>query len=298
MHNQSLEQDKNESVYSQGANLPVTENKEEPEELEPYILTELEDERDAYTKKFLLSNGNCMAVQYEYPVHFIDDKEGTENIEESNLESSIENDTEISTDPDTGESLEEKKEIWVEYDNTMEETTDVIEETEPETITEPEIEKITEQLEITQPEVTTEIITEEATNYEIYEEILAEEILTEESTQNEETQTQTEVVETQPPVTEPSTTVEPTTEAIEETTETTEEFYKNKKSNIDIKLSKKSQKNNMVKIKDDNYQISWGYEKIKKSNINFIEDDTKLEGDEAFLTLKNVAQEAIYYDVF
>ena len=74
--------------------------------------------------------------------------------------------------------------------------------------------------------------------------------------------------------------------------------YKNKKSDLDIRLSKKAKKNNMVKIKGDGYQVSWGFAGVNKSRVEFISNDEKLEGNDKFLVRKNLVQEALYKNAF
>lgn len=74
--------------------------------------------------------------------------------------------------------------------------------------------------------------------------------------------------------------------------------YTNKKSNIDIKLSRKAKAKNMIKVNYNGYHISWGYSGANKSNVNFVNDNTKLNGNQKFTTLKNVNSEAVYKDVY
>ena len=45
----------------------------EAEDSEAYILSEITDERDAYTKRFRMSDGTIQAAQYTEPVHFNQD---------------------------------------------------------------------------------------------------------------------------------------------------------------------------------------------------------------------------------
>lgn len=61
----------------------IDQSYEEP----PVIIAELDENRDEITKTFELSNGNKMLVQYDYPVHYLDENDN-----------------------------------WVEYDNRMTET--------------------------------------------------------------------------------------------------------------------------------------------------------------------------------
>lgn len=62
--------------------------------------------------------------------------------------------------------------------------------------------------------------------------------------------------------------------------------YTNRESNINIRLSNKVKANNMVKLKADGYQISWGYTDAAKSRVEFIKNEEKLTGNDKFLTLK------------
>ena len=78
------------------------------------------------------------------------------------------------------------------------------------------------------------------------------------------------------------------------------EVFDNRSSNLDIKLSKKSKENNMVKIKSDDYMISWGYVNAEKVNGTIIADDSagELTENEKFTDLQNVTSEVVYYDIF
>ena len=67
---------------------PIVENESERE---TQIIAELTDERQEYEKRFMLSNGSMMAVQYDLPVHFLDD-DGN----------------------------------WIQYDNRMQETSEIL----------------------------------------------------------------------------------------------------------------------------------------------------------------------------
>lgn len=74
--------------------------------------------------------------------------------------------------------------------------------------------------------------------------------------------------------------------------------YENKSSDIDIKLSKKSKENNMFKLKNDDYQISWGYSGTNKSTVEFVDDTTQLTGNDEFLYSENLVQEALYRNIY
>lgn len=71
--------------------------------------------------------------------------------------------------------------------------------------------------------------------------------------------------------------------------------YANKKSNIDIRLSKKAKENNMVKIKKDGYQISMGYAGVNQSKKLFVVNNTEvLEGNDKYLNRKKTIGEVLY----
>ncbi|MCQ4023228.1 MULTISPECIES: DNRLRE domain-containing protein [unclassified Ruminococcus] len=74
--------------------------------------------------------------------------------------------------------------------------------------------------------------------------------------------------------------------------------YENKSSDIDIKLSKKSKENNMFKVKNDDYQLSWGYIDTNKSTVEFVDDTTQLTGNDEFLYSENLVQEALYRNIY
>ncbi len=141
------------------------------------IIAELSNNRDTYTKQFLLDNGNKMAVQYAIPVHY-QDSEGT----------------------------------WRQYDNRM-----------------------------------TEIEAEAA-----------------------------------------DATV----------TDNAEPEYRVIQSDKDIRLSKKASEKKLVTIEKDGHQISWGFSGINKVDVVFTEEDSTYEGNDAFLTLEGIIQEARYDNAF
>ena len=74
--------------------------------------------------------------------------------------------------------------------------------------------------------------------------------------------------------------------------------YAPKRSNLDIRLSDKAKKNNMVQIQSDGYQVSWGYTGINKSRIDFVENNQMLSGNEKFTVRKNLVSQAFYKDVY
>lgn len=252
---------------------------------EPEIIAELDENRDAVTKCFELNNGNKMLVQYDYPVHYKDEN---------------------------GE--------WIEYDNTMTQTTAEdtdSAETEAQLETEDEASSIESDETIAESDnspAESEISQEETTNEqiadfedgnptdsqaEINEE--AEISQTEENSSHDESITResaseivTEYLQEQP--TEVITEEPAEAEAIAGDSENIE--YKNKKSDIDIRLSKKAKLNNMIKIKADGYMVSWGYKGANKSGVEFVDNNEELTGNDKFTTPKNVIKEAVYKDIF
>ena len=75
--------------------------------------------------------------------------------------------------------------------------------------------------------------------------------------------------------------------------EATEE-YTNKKSDFKVNYSKKSKENSMVKIKDDNQKISWGYKDTNKVKSTIVNNDEELTDNDKFTTLKNLTSEITY----
>ena len=141
------------------------------------IIAELSTERDAYTKRFLLDNGNTMAVQYAIPVHY-QDSDGA----------------------------------WQQYDNRMTEI---------------------------EAEVADATVTDNA-----------------------------------------------------------DAEFRVIRSDKDIRLSKKASEKKLVTIEKDGHEISWGFSGINKVDVVFTEEDSTHEGNDAFLTLEGIVQEARYDDAF
>lgn len=79
--------------------------------------------------------------------------------------------------------------------------------------------------------------------------------------------------------------------------EVTEE-YTNKKSDFKVNYSKKSKENSMVKIKDDNQKISWGYKDTNKVKSTIVNNDEKLTGNDKFTALKNLTSEITYENIY
>ena len=76
------------------------------------------------------------------------------------------------------------------------------------------------------------------------------------------------------------------------------EEYTNKRSDIKVNYSKKSKENNMIKIKADDYQLSWGYKNTNKVKATVVTNNEKLEGNEKYTTLKNLISEIVYENVY
>lgn len=76
------------------------------------------------------------------------------------------------------------------------------------------------------------------------------------------------------------------------------EEYTNKKSNIKVNYSKKSKENNMIKIKTDDYHVSWGYADTNKVSATVVESNEELEGNDKFTTLTNLTSEVIYENIY
>ena len=166
---QALEGLSGETSEAAAETTPVTEDGN--------IIAELSNNRDTYTKQFLLDNGNKMAVQYAIPVHY-QDSDG----------------------------------IWQQYDNRMTEI---------------------------------EAVAADAT-----------------------------------------------------ATDNPEAEFRVIQSDKDIRLAKKASEKKLVTIEKDGHQISWGFTGINKVDVVFTEEDTAYEGNDAFLTLEGIIQEARYDGAF
>ena len=82
------------------------------------------------------------------------------------------------------------------------------------------------------------------------------------------------------------------------TSDEAEPELSNKSSDIKIKASNKAKDKNMIKLQNDSYKISWGYENTNKSKANIITNNETLTGNDKFTTLKNAVSEIVYYDVY
>lgn len=80
--------------------------------------------------------------------------------------------------------------------------------------------------------------------------------------------------------------------------EVSSEEYTNKSSDFDVKYSKKSKDNNMVKVKTDDYMVSWGYKSTNKVKANVVKNDEQLQGNEKFTALRNLTSEVLYENVY
>lgn len=74
--------------------------------------------------------------------------------------------------------------------------------------------------------------------------------------------------------------------------------YTNQSSNIKVNYSKKSKENNMIKVKANDYSISWGYKNTNKVNATVVKNDEKLEGNDKYTVLKNQISEIIYENIY
>ncbi len=80
--------------------------------------------------------------------------------------------------------------------------------------------------------------------------------------------------------------------------EAPQEEYTNKNSDIKVNYSKKSKENNMIKIKADNYQVSWGYADTNRVKATIVTNDEELEGNDKYTALKNLTSEVIYENAY
>ena len=78
----------------------------------------------------------------------------------------------------------------------------------------------------------------------------------------------------------------------------TDELYATKEAVDNVIFAGKSNSNTLVSYEAKDYPISLNYQSAKKSNIQIIENNEELTGDDAFLTLPNVTQEVLYENVF
>ena len=85
-------------------------------------------------------------------------------------------------------------------------------------------------------------------------------------------------------------------EAVE--TDGSEVTYRVIQSDKDIQLSKKASEKKLVTIEKDGHEISWGFSGINKVDVVFTEEDTVYEGNDAFLALEGIVQEARYDNAF
>lgn len=74
--------------------------------------------------------------------------------------------------------------------------------------------------------------------------------------------------------------------------------YTNQSSNIKVNYSKKSKENNMIKVKANDYSVSWGYKNTNKVNSTVVSNDEKLEGNDKYTVLKNQVSETIYENIY
>ncbi len=74
--------------------------------------------------------------------------------------------------------------------------------------------------------------------------------------------------------------------------------YKVKQSDQDIRLAQKAGSKKIVTVEKDGNKISWGFTGAAKIPVEFAQQETAGEGNDAFLNLTSVMQEAWYHDVF
>lgn len=74
--------------------------------------------------------------------------------------------------------------------------------------------------------------------------------------------------------------------------------YTNQSSNIKVNYSKKSKENNMIKVKANDYSVSWGYKNTNKVKATIVKNNEKLEGNDKYTTLKNQVSETIYENIY
>ncbi|MCH5296100.1 MAG: RHS repeat protein, partial [Ruminococcus sp.] len=74
--------------------------------------------------------------------------------------------------------------------------------------------------------------------------------------------------------------------------------YTNQSSDIKVNYSKKSKENNMIKIKANDYSISWGYKNTNKVNATIVNNDEELKGNDKYTVLKNQISETIYENIY
>ncbi len=74
--------------------------------------------------------------------------------------------------------------------------------------------------------------------------------------------------------------------------------YVNKKSDQTVKFAKKAKANKTVTYKYQDYEISWGYQNSEKAELEFINTSTEKSGNDRFLVLDNIAQQAKYAGIF
>ena len=287
----NYEQEVNDSTILEATQEQM--NFENDNTIQRSIIGEITSDREQYSKNFRMSDGSVMVAQYDYPVHF-----------------------------------KNEKDEWVEYDNTLEldnseipteestqseDNSEIVATipTEVQTIaqTEPPTEALTEAL----TEISTETTTAETDTMVSHNnptekiDVQAETVTDVETISNlNENMEQASVAATAPTelVTEDvtdSATIAPTEQSTSEATEDSEENtseYKNNKSDVTVKLANKSKLNNMFKIKYKDYQVSWGYKNANKSKISIIENKEQLTGDDVYLAKKNLVSQAMYTDVF
>ena len=85
---------------------------------------------------------------------------------------------------------------------------------------------------------------------------------------------------------------------VDDTVSDNEKEYVNKKSNQTVKLAKKAKKNKTVTYAYGDYEIAWGYADGNKSELEFINNTSEKTGNDRFLVLDSVTQQAKYPNIF
>jgi len=85
---------------------------------------------------------------------------------------------------------------------------------------------------------------------------------------------------------------------VDDTVSDDEKEYVNKKSNRTVKLAKKAKENKTVTYAYGNYKIAWGYADSNKAELEFINNTSEKTGNDRFLVLDSVTQQAKYPDIF
>ncbi len=72
----------------------------------------------------------------------------------------------------------------------------------------------------------------------------------------------------------------------------------NEKSDIDVALSSNAVSENLARVENDGFELSWSYDNIESTNAQTTTDENELSGNDKFTTLTNITSETKYKDVF